>query len=58
MASRATEVDIRYRMLDAIFNQSLLLEISRELLTRLMECATTKKVEVTVQDGTFAYHYE
>ena len=58
IASRCTELESGGRMVDAILTQTLLPEISRELLTRLMEGATPKKVEVTVQDGTFAYHYE
>jgi type VI secretion system protein VasG len=58
IASRCTELESGGRMVDAILTQTLLPEISRELLTRLMEGATPQKVEVTVQDGTFAYHYE
>ena len=42
----------------AILTQTLLPEISRELLTRLMEATSPQKVEVTVKDGTFAYHYD
>lgn len=45
-------------MVDAILTQTLLPEISRELLTRLMDATSPQKVEVTVKDGTFAYHYK
>ena len=45
-------------MVDAILTQTLLPEISRELLTRLMEGAPPQKVEVVLKDGTFAYNYE
>ena len=44
-------------MVDAILTQTLLPEISRELLTRLMEGGSTEKVEVTVKDATFQYSY-
>jgi type VI secretion system protein VasG len=58
IASRCTEVESGGRMVDAILTQTLLPEISRELLTRLMEGAPPQKVRVEVKDGTFAYHYE
>ena len=58
IASRCTELESGGRMVDAILTQTLLPEISRELLTRLMEGTSAQKVEVTVKDGTFAYHYE
>jgi type VI secretion system protein VasG len=44
-------------MVDAILTQTLLPELSRELLTRLMDGSTTEKVEVAVTDGTFRYSY-
>ncbi len=55
IASRCTELD--GRMVDAILTQTLLPEISRELLNRLMEGASPQKVEVAVKDGDFAYDY-
>jgi type VI secretion system protein VasG len=58
IASRCTELESGGRMVDAILTQTLLPEISRELLTRLMEGTSPQKVEVIVKDGTFAYHYE
>ena len=58
IASRCTELESGGRMVDAILTQTLLPEISRELLTRLMEATSPQKVEVTVKDGTFAYHYD
>jgi type VI secretion system protein VasG len=58
IASRCTEVESGGRMVDAILTQTLLPEISRELLTRLMEGTPPQKVEVTVKDGNFDYHYE
>jgi type VI secretion system protein VasG len=58
IASRCTELESGGRMVDAILTQTLLPEISRELLTRLMEGTSPQKVDVTVKEGTFAYHYE
>ncbi len=57
IASRCTELESGGRMVDAILTQTLLPEISRELLTRLMEGGLTEKVEVTVKDAAFHYTY-
>ncbi len=57
IASRCTELESGGRMVDAILTQTLLPEISRELLNRLMEGASPQKVEVAVKDGDFAYDY-
>ena len=57
IASRCTELESGGRMVDAILTQTLLPEISRELLNRLMEGASAEKVQVTVKDGNFVYDY-
>jgi type VI secretion system protein VasG len=57
IASRCTELESGGRMVDAILTQTLLPEISRELLNRLMEGVRTEKVQVAVKDGGFAYDY-
>jgi type VI secretion system protein VasG len=57
IASRCTELESGGRMVDAILTQTLLPEISRELLTKLMEGMQVRKVDVAVKDGTFAYSY-
>ena len=57
IASRCTELESGGRMVDAILTQTLLPEISRELLTRLMEGGTTEKVKIAVKDATFHYSY-
>jgi type VI secretion system protein VasG len=57
IASRCTELESGGRMVDAILTQTLLPEISRELLTKLMEGTQVQKVDVAVKDGTFAYSY-
>jgi len=58
IASRCTELESGGRMVDAILTQTLLPEISRELLTKLMEGVQVQKVDVVVKDGTFGYLYE
>src|SRR6266478_6128199 len=57
IAARCTEVESGGRMVDAILTQTLLPDVSRELLTRLMEGTPAKKVEVSVKDQAFAYNY-
>ncbi|MBV8415197.1 MAG: AAA family ATPase, partial [Verrucomicrobia bacterium] len=57
IASRCTELESGGRMVDAILTQTLLPEISRELLTRLMEGGSTQRIEVTAKDAAFHYTY-
>jgi type VI secretion system protein VasG len=57
IASRCTELESGGRMVDALLTQTLLPEISRELLTRLLEGGSTEKVEITVKDAVFHYTY-
>jgi len=57
IASRCTELESGGRMVDAILTQTLLPDISRELLTRLMEGVPARKIEVAVQDQSFVYNY-
>jgi type VI secretion system protein VasG len=57
IASRCTELESGGRMVDAILTQTLLPEISREILGRLLEGGITEKVEVTVRDAAFQYSY-
>ncbi|MBV9489810.1 MAG: AAA family ATPase, partial [Verrucomicrobia bacterium] len=57
IASRCTELESGGRMVDAILTNTLLPEVSRELLNRLMEGSRPQLVSVRVQDGTFAYDY-
>jgi type VI secretion system protein VasG len=57
IASRCTELESGGRMVDAILTQTLLPEISQELLNRLMEGVRAEKVQVGVKDGSFTYDY-
>ena len=58
IASRCTEVESGARMVDAILTNTLLPEISQELLTRLMESKTAKRVHVGVKDSEFTYSFD
>ena len=57
IASRCTEIESGGRMVDAILTQTLLPEISRELLTRLMEGTPVQQIQVTIKNEDFAYDY-
>jgi type VI secretion system protein VasG len=58
IASRCTELESGGRMVDAILTQTLLPEISRELLGCLMAAKTIEKVQVGVDGGSFKYTFE
>ncbi|HEY1847923.1 MAG TPA: type VI secretion system ATPase TssH [Opitutaceae bacterium] len=58
IASRCTELESGGRMVDAILTQTLLPEISREMLTRLMEGKPVKKIKAGVKDSAFTYAYD
>ncbi len=58
IASRCTEVESGARMVDAILTNTLLPEVSQELLTRLMEGKTAKRVHVGVKDSDFTYSFD
>jgi type VI secretion system protein VasG len=55
--SRCTEGESGGRMIDAILTNSMLPDISREFLTRMMEGAMIARVSVDVQNGEFAYQF-
>jgi type VI secretion system protein VasG len=57
IARRCTEVESGARMVDAILTNTLLPEISRQILTRLMEEEEISAVEVTVAEEEFAYSF-
>ncbi|MEI9893432.1 MAG: type VI secretion system ATPase TssH [Chthoniobacter sp.] len=58
IASRCTEIESGGRMVDAILTQTLLPEISRELLTRMMDGTEVKRVEVAIAEGKFHYDFQ
>ena len=55
---RCTEVESGGRMIDAILTNTVLPEISREFLTRMMEAKEIKGVTVSEADGQFAYQFD
>jgi type VI secretion system protein VasG len=58
IAQRCTQVETGARMVDGIITNTLLPQISQELLQRLLDARPMKKVSVAVKDGTFAYEFE
>ncbi len=57
IASRCTELESGGRMVDAIVTQTLLPEISRELLNRMVEGQQVKSIDVDAKDNSFAYTF-
>ncbi len=57
IASRCTEIESGGRMVDAIVTQTLLPEISRDLLNRMVEGQEVKSIAVDAKDNTFAYTF-
>ena len=57
IASRCTEIESGGRMVDAIVTQTLLPEISRELLNRMVEGQQVKSIEVDAKDNNFVYTF-
>lgn len=58
VAARCTEVESGARMVDAILTNTLLPEISEELLVRLVEGRTVQKVHVETKDSAFSYTFD
>jgi len=58
IASRCTELESGGRMIDAILTQTLLPDISRTLLQRMMEGHAAAVVRVGVEGGNFTYCIE
>jgi len=58
IASRCTDVESGARVVDAILTNTLLPEIGQELLTRLMEGKTAKRVHIGVKDSDFTYSFD
>ena len=58
IATRCTELESGGRMIDAILTQTLLPEISREFLSRMMEGQQVSAVRLDVKGNDFAFSYE
>jgi type VI secretion system protein VasG len=58
ITSRCTDVESGARTVDAILTNTLLPEIGQELLIRLMESKTAKRVHIGVKDSEFTYSFD
>jgi type VI secretion system protein VasG len=58
IASRCTDIDSGGRMIDAILTNTVLPEISEEILTRMMAGRSISRVHVGVGAGEFCYDYD
>jgi len=58
IASRCTELESGGRMVDAILTQTLLPEMSRNLLNRMIEGVEISRISVGVADSAFKYIFE
>jgi type VI secretion system protein VasG len=58
VVSRCTESESGGRMIDAILTNTMLPDISREFLTRMMDGNSIAKVGVGVADGQFTYVFD
>ncbi|RUQ29885.1 MAG: type VI secretion system ATPase TssH [Candidatus Competibacteraceae bacterium] len=58
IVSRCTELDSGGRMVDAILTNTVLPAISQEFLTRMVAGQPVARVQLSVQDGEFAYGFE
>jgi type VI secretion system protein VasG len=57
VVSRCTESESGGRMIDAILTNTMLPDISREFLNRMMEGTPIAGVEVDATEGQFAYRF-
>ena len=57
IAKRCTEVESGARNVDNILSNTMLPEMSRQILGRLAEGSTVDKVEITVKDGKMDYQW-
>lgn len=58
VVSRCTEHESGGRMIDAILTNTMLPDISRELLNRTMEGRELRGIKVGVEDGNFQYDFD
>ena len=58
VVSRCTESESGGRMIDAILTNTMLPDISREFLTRMMEGKAIERVSVGVSEAQFAYRFD
>jgi type VI secretion system protein VasG len=56
--SRCTEVESGARMVDAILTHTVLPEMSREFLLRMVGGQPVSAVKISVRDGDFSYEFQ
>jgi type VI secretion system protein VasG len=56
--ARCTEIESGGRMIDAILTNTLLPELSRQLLHKALDGGVISRVEVTGDNAGFSYHFE
>jgi type VI secretion system protein VasG len=57
VVSRCTESESGGRMIDAILTNTMLPDVSREFLTRMIEGHAIADVRVDVRNGEFVYEF-
>ena len=57
IAARCTELESGGRMIDAILTNTVLPQISRELLSRMAEGSPLKAIEIDAKDDNFVYNF-
>ena len=57
IAARCTELESGGRMIDAILTNTVLPQISRELLTRMAEETPLTAIEIDAKDDSFVYNF-
>lgn len=58
VVSRCTETESGGRQIDAILTNSMLPDLSREFLNRMLEGRKVEKVQVSAENGEFIYRFE
>jgi len=58
VAARCTEVESGARNVDNILSNSMLPDLSRQILGRIAEGTLARKVAVTIKDGNFTYSWD
>ena len=58
VASRCTEVESGARNVDNILSNTMLPDLSRQILSRLAEGVAANKVSVSVKDGALTYEWD
>jgi type VI secretion system protein VasG len=58
VASRCTEVESGARNVDNILSNTMLPEMSRQILSRMAEGVTTERVDISVKDGSMTYNWQ